>query len=96
LRSGEPGEIYNIGAGNELTNRDLTEALLTLSGAGEDSIDYVEDRLGHDRRYSVDASKIRALGWAPSHKFHDALQETFEWYRDNRWWWEPLKGASAK
>ena len=91
LREGKGGEIYNIGAGSELTNRQLTERLLTLSGAGEESIQYVEDRLGHDRRYAVDSSKIRALGWEPSRKFDDALEETFSWYRDNRWWWEPLK-----
>ena len=91
LRSGQAGEVYNIGAGNELTNRELTERLLALAGAGEESINYVEDRLGHDRRYSVDASKVRALGWAPSRKLPDALEETYGWYRDNRWWWEPLR-----
>ena len=91
LRSGVPGEIYNIGAGNELTNRELTERLLALAGAGEEMIQYVEDRLGHDRRYSVDTTKVRALGWSPSRKLGDALEETFTWYRENRWWWEPLK-----
>lgn len=91
LREGKPGEIYNIGAGNELSNRDLTERLLALAGAGEESIRYVEDRLGHDRRYAVDSSKVRSLGWEPSRDFGAALEETFAWYRDNRWWWEPLK-----
>lgn len=91
LREGKVGEIYNIGGGNELTNRELTERLLALAGAGEDSIQYVEDRLGHDRRYAIDTSKVRALGWEPSRKFVDALEETFGWYRDNRWWWEPLR-----
>ena len=62
---GTPGEIYNIGGGNELTNRDLTDRLLALAGAGPDMIEYVEDRLGHDRRYAVDSSKARSLGWAP-------------------------------
>ena len=95
LRSGEPGETYNIGAGNELTNRELTERLLALAGAGEESILYVEDRLGHDRRYSVDITKVQGLGWEPSRKLDDALEETFAWYRDNRWWWEPLKAAGA-
>ncbi|HLI54330.1 MAG TPA: dTDP-glucose 4,6-dehydratase [Acidimicrobiales bacterium] len=93
LRQGAEGEIYNIGAGNELTNRELTDRLLALAGAGEEMVSYVEDRLGHDRRYSVDTTKIRALGWSPSRKLDDALAETFEWYRDNRWWWEPLKEA---
>ena len=91
LRSGTPGEVYNVGAGNELSNRDLTDRLLALAGAGEEMIDYVEDRLGHDRRYAVDSSKVRALGWAPRRPLDDAIESTFNWYRDNRWWWEPLK-----
>jgi dTDP-glucose 4,6-dehydratase len=95
LRSGEPGEIYNVGSGTELTNRDLTERLLALAGAGDDMIEYVDDRLGHDRRYSVDSSKAKALGWSPARPFEDALQETFRWFSDNRWWWEPLKRAAA-
>ncbi len=57
-------------------------------------IEYVDDRLGHDRRYSIDCAKVRALGWAPEHEFDDALDETVAWYRDNRWWWEPLKRQS--
>ena len=91
LRSGKLGEIYNIGTGNELTNRELTEKLLALAGAGPERIDYVTDRLGHDRRYCVDTGKVRALGWEPEHELDAALDETFSWYRDNRWWWEPLK-----
>jgi dTDP-glucose 4,6-dehydratase len=92
LRSGTPGEIYNIGGGNELNNRDLTTRLLALAGAGEERIEPVEDRLGHDRRYAVDSSKIRSLGWEPQQLLDVALASTFDWYRDNRWWWEPLKG----
>lgn len=91
LETGEVGEIYNIGAGNELTNRELTEAILTRTGHGEDRIDYVEDRLGHDRRYSIDTTKIRSLGWQPAASFDDALDLTIGWYQDNRDWWEPLK-----
>lgn len=91
LRKGHPGEIYNIGGGNVLTNRELTDKLLALAGAGPEMIDYVADRMGHDRRYSVDWSKARALGWEPRHDFDEALALTFSWYRDNRWWWEPLK-----
>ena len=91
LRSGQPGEIYNIGAGNELANRDLTNRLLALAGVGEEMVSYVEDRLGHDRRYSVDSTKIRRMGWTPSADLEDALAATYAWYRDNRWWWEPLK-----
>ncbi|MGC8512309.1 MAG: dTDP-glucose 4,6-dehydratase [Acidimicrobiales bacterium] len=93
LRKGQAGEIYNIGAGNELSNRDLTDRLLALAGAGEDMVRYVEDRLGHDRRYAVDSAKVRKLGWEPSADLDQALAATFAWYRDNRWWWEPLKGV---
>lgn len=92
LRRGGIGEIYNIGGGNETTNRELTEKVLGLLGAGEEMIEYVQDRLGHDRRYSIDCSKARALGWAPSRSLDEALAETVEWYRANRAWWEPLKG----
>ncbi len=93
LREGVTGEIYNIGGGNEITNRELTERVLALCGADESSIEYVADRLGHDRRYSLDCSKARALGWKPARDLGDALEATVSWYRDNRWWWEPLKGA---
>ena len=91
LRACQPCEIYNIGAGNEMPNRDLTDKLLVLAGAGPERIDYVTDRLGHDRRYSVASEKVRAMGWQPEHDLDEALERTFAWYRDNRWWWEPLK-----
>jgi dTDP-glucose 4,6-dehydratase len=94
LRAGTIGEIYNIGGGNEVTNRELTERLVELCGRDESAIEYVADRLGHDRRYSVDCSKVRSLGWAPGHDFPEALTRTVAWYVDNRWWWEPLKGAA--
>ena len=93
LRRGEIGEIYNIGSGNELTNIELTTRLLALLGHGDEMIEYVTDRLGHDRRYSLDTSKVRALGWKPARALDDALAETVEWYRANRWWWEPLKAT---
>ncbi len=70
------GEIYNIGAGNEITNRDLTGRFLRLCGAGEEMIEHVPDRLGHDRRYSVDTAKVRALGWEPAHALNEALALT--------------------
>ncbi|MCF7553857.1 dTDP-glucose 4,6-dehydratase [Pseudonocardia sp. WMMC193] len=94
---GRAGEIYNIGGGTELTNHDLTHRLLAAVGAGEDMIERVADRKGHDRRYSVDWSKINAeLGYAPRHSFDEGLAETVAWYRDNRPWWEPIKsGVSA-
>jgi dTDP-glucose 4,6-dehydratase len=91
LRKGEVGEIYNIGGGNETTNRELTERVLALCGAGEEMIEYVTDRLGHDRRYSIDCTKARALGWAPARTLDEALAATVEWYRANRAWWEPLR-----
>jgi dTDP-glucose 4,6-dehydratase len=94
LHQGAAGEIYNIGAGNETPNRVLVNKLLTLTERGEDLVEYVADRLGHDRRYSVDITKISALGWARKRSLDEALAETVEWYRDNRWWWEPLKANS--
>ncbi len=95
LEQGAPGEIYNIGAGNELTNRELTHRLLELCGRDESFIEPVEDRAGHDRRYSVDISKVTALGWEQTRSFEQGLAETVEWYRSNRDWWEPLKAAAA-
>jgi dTDP-glucose 4,6-dehydratase len=91
LREGAAGEIYNIGAGNETPNRVLVDKLLTLLGKGEELVEYVTDRLGHDRRYSVDITKITALGWRKRRTLDEALAETVEWYGANRWWWEPLK-----
>ena len=92
LRAGQTGEIYNIGAHNELPNRELVTRLLRLTERDESSIDWVADRLGHDRRYSISIDKIRALGWEPEHDLEQALAATVSWYRGNRWWWEPLKG----
>ncbi len=93
LREGEPGQIYNIGGGNEVPNRVLVDRLLALLDADESSVEYVVDRLGHDRRYSVDDAKIRALGWAPQRRLDEALAATVAWYRANRDWWSPLKAA---
>ena len=93
LHDGAPGEIYNIGAGNETPNRLLVDKLLALLGKDESSIDYVEDRLGHDRRYSVDIAKVTALGWTKQRTLDEALEETVGWYRDNSWWWRPLKSG---
>jgi dTDP-glucose 4,6-dehydratase len=95
LHEGAPGEIYNIGAGNETPNRVLVDKLLGLLGVGEEMVDYVEDRLGHDRRYSVDIAKVTALGWSKQRTLDEALEETVAWYRDNRWWWEPLKHSAG-
>jgi dTDP-glucose 4,6-dehydratase len=91
LASGAPGEIYNIGAGNETPNRVLVDKLLGLFGVGEEKVEYVRDRLGHDRRYSVDIAKITELGWRKQRTLDEALEETVAWYRANEWWWRPLK-----
>ena len=95
LEDGVPGEIYNIGAGNELTNRELTHHLLRLCDRDESFIEPVADRAGHDRRYSVDISKVSALGWSLSRSFDDSLADTVEWYRTHREWWEPLKAGAS-
>ncbi len=91
LRKGDDGEIYNIGGGNELPNLELTRMLIELCGRDESAITYVEDRLGHDFRYSVDCSKARALGWNPATSVEDGLEKTVAWYRDNEAWWRPKK-----
>ncbi len=92
LMNGRSGEVYNIGGGRELTNNEITSLILESMGADESSIEYVEDRKGHDLRYSVDWTKInRELGYEPQVKFEDGLRETIQWYRDNEVWWKPLK-----
>jgi dTDP-glucose 4,6-dehydratase len=92
LMNGRSGEVYNIGGGRELTNNEITSRILEAMGADESSIEYVEDRKGHDLRYSVDWTKInRELGYEPQVEFEDGLSETIQWYRDNEAWWKPLK-----
>jgi dTDP-glucose 4,6-dehydratase len=91
LEHGAFGDIYNIGAGNETANIDLVTSLLKILNLDNSSIEYVADRPGHDRRYSVDTSKIRALGWSKVHSIDSALEKTVNWYRDNEWWWGPLR-----
>lgn len=95
LTEGEPGTAYNVGAGNELSNKELTYAILERFDAGDDMIEFVPDRPGHDLRYSVDTTRIRALGWEPQRTFDEALDATVEWYRENEWWWRPLKEQGA-
>src|SRR3954454_10862824 len=96
LREGKPGEAYNVGGENERENIDVIERILELTGAERSLLRHVEDRPGHDRRYSLDTSKLRALGWQPAKDFHDGLRETVEWYRDNRAWWEPIKSGEFR
>lgn len=91
LRHGKTGEVYNISSGNELENFDIVSAVLELMGKPESLIEFVEDRPGHDLRYSLDSSKItKQLGWKPKHTFRDALAMTVEWYMKNEDWWRPL------
>jgi dTDP-glucose 4,6-dehydratase len=92
LMNGRSGEVYNIGGGRELTNNEITSLILKAMSADESSIEFVEDRKGHDLRYSVDWTKINLeLGYEPQVKFEDGLRETIQWYRDNELWWKPLK-----
>ena len=96
LTRGRPGEVYNIGGGTELTNRELTGLLLEATGADWDRVERVPDRLGHDLRYSVDIAKIsRELGYQPQMPFEQGLADTVDWYRRHRGWWEPLKQRIA-
>ncbi|MBA7634893.1 dTDP-glucose 4,6-dehydratase [subsurface metagenome] len=91
LHKGRIGEIYNVGADNERTNIKITKAILKILEKGEDLIKKVKDRPGHDRRYSLNSSKIRKLGWKPEYNFEKALEETVDWYRNNESWWRKLK-----
>ena len=91
--AGTPGEIYNIGADAQVTNLDLTRKILGLLGKEESLIEPVTDRPGHDRRYAVDSSKVRSLGWQPAHSLDDRLGDTIDWYRSREDWWRPLKEA---
>ncbi|HID87556.1 MAG TPA: NAD-dependent epimerase/dehydratase family protein [Anaerolineae bacterium] len=93
LHKGTPGEIYNIGTGNELPNIELTKLILRLLGKPESLIQHVADRPGHDRRYSLDCSKLQALGWRSRHTFEEALEKTVRWYLENEWWWRKIKSG---
>ncbi|NNN00712.1 MAG: NAD-dependent epimerase/dehydratase family protein, partial [Acidimicrobiaceae bacterium] len=96
FEGGRAGEVYNIGGGTELTNKALTSRLLALCACDESMIEPVADRLGHDRRYSVDWSKARdELGYSPRVGFDEGIAATVQWYRDNESWWRPLKGRAA-
>jgi dTDP-glucose 4,6-dehydratase len=95
LRRGTAGEVYNVAAGNEVTNLELTRRILAAFGAGEEMIAYVDDRPGHDWRYSLDAAKVRELGWAPAHHFDAGLASTIAWYRGHQDWWRPMKPPGA-
>ena len=91
IERGRSGEVYNIGGGNEVKNVDLTHMLLRLTDRPDSLIKSVQDRQGHDLRYSLDTAKLRALGWKPEMPFEQGLRETVQWYRENEWWWRPIK-----
>ncbi|NUR26103.1 MAG: dTDP-glucose 4,6-dehydratase [Catenulispora sp.] len=96
LRSGRAGEVYNLGGGTEMTNRDLVQLMLDGTGKDWSAVRMVEDRKGHDRRYSLSIEKIRReLGYEPQVRFEDGMARTIDWYKNNRAWWEPLKGKAA-
>ena len=95
LHKGKSGEIYNVSAGNELANIDIVKMILKFMGKPENIVTFVEDRPGHDIRYSLDFSKLRnELGWSPKHSLQEALKTTVNWYMDNEWWWRPLATES--
>jgi dTDP-glucose 4,6-dehydratase len=93
LAHGQPGEVYNAGGPDEQANIDVVRRIVALTGAAESQIEHVSDRPGHDRRYSLSSEKVRALGWEPRVRFEDGLAETVAWYRENAWWWEPIRSG---
>ena len=96
LESGAAGEVYNAGGPDEEANMTVVERIIELTGASESQIEYVKDRPGHDRRYSLSSEKVRALGWEPRVRFQEGLEETVAWYRENAWWWEPIRSGDYR
>jgi len=96
LERGEPGAVYNAGGPDECPNLQVVRRILELCGRDEALIELVPDRLGHDRRYSLSSDRVRALGWEPRTRFDDGLQDTVRWYRDNGWWWEPIRSGEYR
>ena len=94
MEKGKNGETYNIGGGNEKTNNELTNLILKNWDKGDEMIEFVKDRLGHDRRYALDFEKIKELGYIPSLDFEQRLKETIIWYKGNEKWWKPLLGKA--
>jgi dTDP-glucose 4,6-dehydratase len=96
LEHGVPGEVYNVGGPDECANIDVVKRILELCGRDESLIELVTDRPGHDRRYSLSSQKVRALGWGPEVEFVDGVERTVEWYRENSWWWEPIRSGEYR
>jgi len=93
LQKGMVGEIYNVAGGNELSNKELTKIILRNLGKDDKWIEYVKDRPGHDFRYAINCQKIKKLGWRPIYRFEEAIKETINWYKENEWWWKPIKSG---
>jgi len=96
LEHGKSGEVYNTGGPDECPNIEVVKRIVELTGAEESLIEYVNDRPGHDRRYSLSSEKVRALGWEPRVRFVEGLEQTVAWYRENRWWWEPIRSGDYR
>ena len=96
LEHGRPGEVYNCGGPDECENLEVVRRILDLTGRDESLIEYVTDRPGHDRRYSLSSGKLAALGWRARTRFEDGLARTVEWYHENRWWWEPIRSGTYR
>jgi dTDP-glucose 4,6-dehydratase len=96
LAHGVAGEVYNAGGPDEVANMTVVKRIVDLTGAQESQIEHVTDRPGHDRRYSLSSQKVRALGWAPRVRFDEGLEQTVSWYRDNGWWWEPIRSGEYR
>jgi dTDP-glucose 4,6-dehydratase len=96
LEHGAPGEVYNCGGPDECENLDAVRKIVELCGADESLIEFVTDRPGHDRRYSLSSTKLKALGWDPRVRFTDGLALTVQWYRDSAWWWEPIRSGAYR
>jgi dTDP-glucose 4,6-dehydratase len=96
LERGVPGEVYNVGGPDEAPNLDVVRKIIEYTDRDESLIEYVTDRPGHDRRYSLGSEKVRGLGWEAQVRFADGLERTVSWYRDNRWWWEPIRSGDYR
>ncbi|HLH15136.1 MAG TPA: GDP-mannose 4,6-dehydratase, partial [Solirubrobacteraceae bacterium] len=96
LEHGSPGEVYNAGGPDEEANIAVVRRIVELTGARESQIEHVKDRPGHDRRYSLSSQKVRALGWQPRVRFEQGLAQTVAWYRENEWWWQPIRSGDYR
>jgi len=96
LEQGVPGEVYNAGGPDEQPNIEVVRRIIALTGASDAQVEHVTDRPGHDRRYSLSSQKVRALGWSPQVRFEDGLEWTVAWYRENSWWWEPIRSGEYR